>query len=230
MKKKPRRKKSVKTKRKQENDMRDIFIESHAFKELITSAIEVYNRETNGVLLGHKTFKAIKGEKKNVVSIKNVYPFQMERRTPSEVTHGNIAAFKRVLRTIDSFEAEIVGGYHSHTPPYDVVRLSHGDIKSIKEDIEAMLKIGHRRVAKGWIEILMSIKRKEYKKPRTREWYICDYIKKLRCYLRTHEKIGYDVLLSAYWIYPKKEIEGADLRKIKFGIREVAVYVEWILD
>jgi len=210
-------------------EFRDIFIENHSFKELITSAIEVYNRETNGVLLGRRTFKEIKGDKKKVVSIKNVYPFQMERRTPSQVTHGNIEAFKRVLRTIDSFDAEIVGGYHSHTPPYYVVRLSRGDIKSIKEDIEAMLKIGYTKMARGWIEILMSIKRKEYKKPSGREWYICDYIKKLRCYVRTQKKIGWDILLSAYWVYPKKTIEGTKLRKIKFGVKEVAVYVEWIL-
>lgn len=229
MKKGSRSKKPRKARRKQGNELRDIFIESLSFKELITSAIEVYNRETNGVLLGRKTFKEIKGEKKKVVSIKNVYPLQMERRTPSEVIHGNIAAFKRVLRTIDSFDAEIVGGYHSHTPPYYVVRLSRGDIKSIKEDIEAMLKIGYTKMAKGWIEILMSIKRKEYKKPSGREWYICDYIKKLRCYLRTQKKIGWDILLSAYWVYPKREIECTSLRKVKFGVKEVAVYVEWIL-
>ncbi len=229
MKKRPRRKKPRKTKKGQENELRDIFIESLSFKELVTSAIEVYNRETNGVLLGRRTFKEIKGEKKKVISIKNVYPFQMERRTPSEVTHGNIAAFKRVLRTIDSFDAEIVGGYHSHTPPYDVVRLSRGDIKSIKEDIEAMLKIGHRRLAKGWVEILLSIKRKKYVKPSGREWYICDYIKKLRCYLRTQKRVGWDILLSAYWVYPKKAIEGTSTRKTEFGVKEVAVYVEWIL-
>lgn len=213
----------------EENDFRDIFIESHPFKELITSAIEVYNRETNGVLLGRKTFKEIKEEKKKVVTIKNVYPFQMERRTPSQVTHGNIAAFKRVLRTIDSFDAEIVGGYHSHTPPYYVVRLSKGDIKSIKEDIEAMLKIGHTKMTKGWIEILMSIKKKEYAKPSGREWYICDYIKKLRCYVRTQKKIGWNILLSAYWVYPKREIEGTTTKKIEFGVKEVAIYVEWVL-
>jgi proteasome lid subunit RPN8/RPN11 len=227
MKKRRARKKTGR--RKGGPEFRDIFIERHCFKELITSAIEVYNRETNGVLLGRNTFKEIKGEKNSVISIKNVYPLQMERRTPSEVTHGNIAAFKRVLRTIDSFRSEIVGGYHSHTPPYDIVRLSHGDIKSIKEDIEAMLKIGHRRVAKGWIEVLLSIRRKEYVKPSGREWYICDYIKKLRCYVRTQKRIGWDILLSAYWVYPKREIKETSTKKIKFGVKEVAVYVEWVL-
>lgn len=54
--------------------LRDIFIENRAFKTLITSAIEVYNKETNGVLLGRNTMREIKGRKMKVVSIKEVYP------------------------------------------------------------------------------------------------------------------------------------------------------------
>jgi hypothetical protein len=84
-------------------------------------------------------------------------------------------------------------------------------------------------MTKGWIEILMSIKKKEYAKPSGREWYICDYIKKLRCYVRTQKKIGWNILLSAYWVYPKREIEGTTTKKIEFGVKEVAIYVEWVL-
>jgi proteasome lid subunit RPN8/RPN11 len=211
--------------------MRDIFIENRAFKTLVTSAIEVYNRETSGVILGKNIAKEIKYERSKVLSIKEVYPFQTEKRKPSEVVHGNVEAFKRVLRTIDSFEAEIVGGYHSHPYPYGPVRLSRGDIKSIKEDIQAMLKVGHKRVADGWLEILLSIKRKDYAKRSGREWYICDYIKKLRCYVRTHEKMGYDILVSAYWVYPKKQDpDKARPLKWEMGVKEVAVFVPWNLN
>ncbi|MEM5871986.1 MAG: hypothetical protein QW051_03880, partial [Candidatus Aenigmatarchaeota archaeon] len=68
------------------------------------------------------------------------------------------------------------------------------------------------------------------KKPKEREWYICDYIKKLRCYVRTGKNIGWDVLLSAYWVYPKERIKDKkSIEKIDFDVKEVAVYVEWIL-
>ena len=229
LKRKHGRKKPGSAKR-EEAGFRDVFIENRAFKTLITSAIEVYNRETNGVMLGRNTTRGIKDEKTKVVSIKEVYPFQTEERKPSEVVHGNIAAFKRVLRTISSFESEIVGGYHSHPHPYQTIRLSRADIDSIREDIEAMIKAGQERVKNGWIEVLLSIKRKDYARPKGREWYICDYVKRLRCHVRTRAKVGYDILISAYWIYPKGKIDQKNIKDIEFGIREVAVFVPWNLD
>ena len=211
-------------------ESRDVFIENRAFKTLITSAIEVYNRETNGVMLGSNTVREIKGEKTKVVSIKEVYPFQTEERKPSEVVHGNIAAFKRVLRTISSFESEIMGGYHSHPHPYKIVKLSKADVESIKEDIEAMIKAGQVRVKKGWIEVLLSIKRKDYAKAKGREWYICDYVKRLRCHVRTRARVGYDILISAYWVHPKGEVDEKTIKDAEFAVKEVAVYVPWNLD
>jgi len=196
---------------------------------MITSAIEVYNRETNGALLGRKAVRRIKGRKTEVISVKDVYPFQTEKRTPSEVIHGNKSAFRRILRAMESLETEIIGGYHSHPYPYGFVGLSEGDVVSVKEDIEAMSKIGQERVRNGWIEILLSIKRADYKRPSEREWYICDYVKKLRVRVRTKEKTGYDVLVSAYWIYPKEKYGEKPIKEMKFGVKEVAVYVPWML-
>ncbi len=209
---------------------RDVFIEKRSFRTLIASAIEVYNRETNGALLGRNAIREIKGRRTKVVSVKEVYPFQTEKRTPSEVIHGNKAAFRRVLRTFESLRTEIIGGYHSHPYPYGFVGLSKGDVKSVKEDIEAMLKIGQERVRNGWIELLLSIKRKDYKRPGKTEWYICDYVKKLRVRVRTREKTGYDILISAYWVYPKEEFGKKPVKDMKFGVKEVAVYVPWLIE
>ncbi|MCK4532093.1 MAG: hypothetical protein KAT94_04435, partial [Candidatus Aenigmarchaeota archaeon] len=63
-----------------------------------------------------------------------------------------------------------------------------------------------------------------------KEWYICDYVKKLRVRLRTKEKTGYDVLVSAYWVYPKEKFGKKPIKKMKFGVKEVAVYVPWIIE
>jgi proteasome lid subunit RPN8/RPN11 len=209
---------------------RDVFIERRSFRTLITSAIEVYNRETNGALLGRNAVREINGRKTNVVSVKEVYPIQTEKRTPARVVHGNISAFKRMLRAFESLGTEIIGGYHSHPYPYGFVGLSKGDVKSIKEDIESMAKIGQKRVRKGWLELLLSIKGKDYVKPQKPEWYICDYVKKLRVRVRTREKRGYDILISAYWVYPKEKYGEKPIKKMRFGVREVSVYVPWILE
>jgi proteasome lid subunit RPN8/RPN11 len=209
---------------------RDVFIERRSFRTLITSAIEVYNRETNGALLGRKAVHEINGKKTGVVSVREVYPIQTEKRTPSRVVHGNISAFKRILRAFESLGTEIIGGYHSHPYPYGFVGLSRGDVVSVKEDVESMTKIGQERVRNGWLELLLSIKRKDYAKPQKPEWYICDYVKKLRVRVRTRERRGYDILVSAYWVYPKEKYGIKPIKNMKFGVREVAVYVPWILE
>jgi len=209
---------------------RDVFIERRSFRTLITSAIEVYNRETNGALMGRSAVREIHGKRTGVVSIKEAYPFQTEKRTPSEVVHGNKAAFKRVLRAVESLKTEIIGGYHSHPYPYGFVGLSEGDVVSVKEDIEAMEKVGQERVKKGWIELLLSIKRNDYRRPQKSEWYICDYVKKLRVRMRTKKKTGYDILISAYWVYPKEKYGEKPIKQMTFGVKEVAVFVPWILE
>jgi len=216
--------------RRDATEFRDIFIERRTFRSILTSAIEVYNRETNGALLGRRAVHEINGKKREMVSVKEVYPFQTEKRTPSKVIHGNKAAFRRVLRAFESLGTEIIGGYHSHPYPYGFVGLSQGDILSVKEDVEAMTRIGQERVRNGWLELLLSIKRKDYAKKQKPEWYICDYVKKLRVRVRTREKRGYDILVSAYWVYPREKYGKKPVKEMRFGVKEVAVYVPWILE
>lgn len=217
-------------KKTKKNCFRDVFIERRSFRSLIASAIEVYNRETNGALLGRKAVREIGGRRTELISVKEVYPFQTEKRKPSEVIHGNKAAFGRVLRAMETLDTEIIGGYHSHPHPYGFVGLSEGDVESVKEDIEAMSKIGQERVRRGWIEVLLSIKRKDYERPRETEWYICDYVKKIRVRVMTRKRTGYDVLISAYWVYPKEEYGKKPIKEMRFGVKEVAVYVPWIIE
>jgi len=206
-------------------DFRDVFIEKRSFKTMIASAIEVYNRETNGTLLGRNATRKIDGVKKRVLSIKDVYPIQTAKRKPSEVSHGNIAAFKRFLRAMESLKTEIVGGYHSHPHPYEGVVLSKSDVDFIRDEVKVMGRIGQKEVENGWLEILISIKRKKYKRGGMAKWYTCGYVKKIRCRIRTQKKIGYDIVVSAYWVYPKKKG-----KKVQYGVKEAVVYVPWIVE
>ncbi len=207
--------------------MRHVFIEEIRLISMITSAIEVYNRETNGCLIGKNTVKEVKGRKVKVVSIKGIYPFQTEKRTPSQVMHGNMSAFKRTINSLKSMESEIVGGYHSHPYPYPHIRLSKDDVVSIKEEMEMMKKLGYKSMENQWLEVLLSIKEVEHKKEQEIGWTIINYKKKksVKCMVRTDFHTRYDIIITAYWIrYP----ESAD-SKSKPTVREANVYVPWLI-
>jgi proteasome lid subunit RPN8/RPN11 len=207
-------------------DFRDVFIGKRSFKTLIASAIEVYSRETNGALLGRNTTMNIDGVKKKVLSIKDVYPIQTEKRKRSEVSHGNIAAFERFLRAMKSLKTNMVGGFHSHPHPYEGNTLSKGDVEFVRDEVKVMSKTGQRGIEKGWLEVLISIRRKNYKRVGMSKWYTCSYIKKVGCKVRTQKRVGYDIIVSAYWVYPKKIVK----KKIQYGVKEAAVYVPWIVE
>jgi hypothetical protein len=99
----------------------DILISDSRLRSLLTSAIEVFNRETDGVFTGKFMLHQSYGKKRTVLCIENTYPFQTARRKPSEVSHGNMAAFMRAMESLTSFDVKFLGGYHSHPAPYHLV-------------------------------------------------------------------------------------------------------------
>lgn len=207
-------------------EFRDVFIEEDSFKTLVASAIEVYSRETNGVLLGGNSTREIDGVKKKVISIKDVYPIQTAKRKRTEVYHGNIAAIERFLRATSSLRTDIIGGFHSHPHPFEGNSLSRGDIDFIRDEVKIMSRLGQKKVERGWLEILMSIERKEYRRPGMSKWYTCSFLRKINCRVRTQKRVGYNIMISAYWVYPKRLVGD----RIMYGVREVAVYVPWIME
>lgn len=207
-------------------EFRDVFVEEDSFKTLMASAIEVYSRETNGVLLGGNTTREISGEKRKVLSIKDVYPIQTAKRKRSEVYHGNMAAIKRFLRATSSLRTDIVGGFHSHPHPFEGNTLSGGDVDFVRDEVKVMSRLGQKKVEKGWMEILMSINRKNYRRPGVSKWYTCSFLKKINCKVRTQKRVGYDVMVSAFWVYPKEIVED----EIRYGVKEVPVHVPWLLE
>jgi proteasome lid subunit RPN8/RPN11 len=202
------------------SESRDVFIEASSFKAMIGSAIEVYNRETNGCLIGRKTVRELEGKKRRIVLIKEVCPFQTEKRTPSEVIHGNIAATKRFLRSMGSMKSAIIGGYHSHPYPYAPIGLSEDDITSIRDEIEMMEKLDHFDFGGKWLEILISLRKKDYVRPQKSGFSVFDLPKKIKCLIKTKEA-GYHIIISAYWV---------DFTRRKARVKEVTVYVPWLAE
>ncbi|MBN2042596.1 MAG: hypothetical protein JW754_02210 [Candidatus Aenigmarchaeota archaeon] len=204
-----------------EEHPRNVFIGHRCFKSLIASAIEVYNRETNGALIGKNVTRKIESERRKVISVREVYPFQLDRRTPSEVEHGNKAAFRRVIRSMHGMKFDIIGGFHSHPWPYTKIGLSQGDIISITEELKDMRKINRNLKMDKWLEILISIKRKDYNTPQELGWSMFDTGRKVRVLLKTGKYMGYYIIISAYWVLFDKK---------KPRVKEASVFVPWILE
>ncbi|HDD72460.1 MAG TPA: hypothetical protein ENG00_00035 [Candidatus Aenigmarchaeota archaeon] len=197
-----------------------VFIDSQCLRSLVTSALEVYNRETNGALIGKLSVRKIRGKRRRVMSIKDIYVYQTDIRKPSEVYHGNISAYKRVLNSLRSMKMNIVGGYHSHAFPYNCSRLSADDILFAEEEMEAINKSRYHANLSRWLEILLSLRKWESKKKHRTGWEIKKLSKKLRVIVATSERIKYDVFVSAYWI---TFMDG------KPRVREARVFTPWVV-
>ncbi len=97
--------------------MDDIVIERSCFVGLVTSAVEAYNRETNGFLMGNRGTRLVRRRPREVTVLRAAYPLQTEDRKPNWVSHGNEKAFRRARRAIENLDVgyPVLGGFHSHT-------------------------------------------------------------------------------------------------------------------
>src|SRR2546427_7674738 len=104
--------------------MDDIVIERSAFVGLVASAVEAYNRETNGFLVGNRRTRLVRQRPREVTVLRAAYPLQTEDRKPNWVSHGNEKAFKRARGAIENLDVGYagLGGFHSHTREAGVAR------------------------------------------------------------------------------------------------------------
>ncbi len=182
--------------------MHDVLLDSRNVKTLATSAIEVYNRETTGLISAKNVTKTIKGRKKNFVTLNTVYPIQTAERKPSKVLHGNILAYKRAVKTLSAMNTSISGGFHSHTnyyPNYNVYpELSKEDVEFIEDEMKHLKAHGHQ--ISSWLEILISIKERKYSSSHKIGTTTKAFKKKLGIRVTTNPYTAYDITLSGYWL------------------------------
>ena len=142
--------------------IKGVYIEPECFTALITSAIEVYNRETNGFLLGDVTTRKVRGKSLRVLSLHTAQPFQLEERKPTSVLHTNKKAIERLIGSLNIMEKNLVGGYHSHPFPHNLTTLSSGDVDFIREEMVQLRKHGFQ--INQWLELVMAVKGRNYMK------------------------------------------------------------------
>jgi proteasome lid subunit RPN8/RPN11 len=178
----------------------NVHLTARARTSLIASAIEVYPRETNGILLcepraGYK------------VVIDGVYSIQTAERKWSSVKHGNVSAIRRMSGVVSLLDGRsFIGGFHSH--PDSDAELSYEDVEHILEEMKRFRELGVE--IQRWLEVVVSVTRRDYSRPKKPGWTSKRYEKKLSLTLRIPGRngtslTGYHVVAGAYWLYQEDE-------------------------
>jgi proteasome lid subunit RPN8/RPN11 len=175
---------------------RNVHLTEHARTSLVTAAVEVYPRETTGLIL-------CKPRVGGRVVVDGVYSIQTAERKWSSVKHGNLSAIKRLIGTISLLDGKsFIGGFHSH--PDSGAELSDEDVEHIRDEMNRFTELGIS--VERWLEVVVSITRKNYSQPKRPGWSVKNYEKKLGLTLRTPDRngkspTGYGIVAGAYWLY-----------------------------
>ena len=181
--------------------MDDVIIERGCFLGLATSAIEAYNRETNGFLLGNTGIRTLRALRREVTVLRAAYPLQTEDRKPNWVSHGNVRAFERAQRTVEHLDVgyEVLGGFHSHTGSDGAARLSRTDLDYVADEIR---RIGRTRSLDRarWLEVVLALRRREWTRSHEIGWTTRQYRRKIGCTVAIEPSRGFDMTIGGYWV------------------------------
>lgn len=182
--------------------MYNIYLNSKSLKTLLVSAIEVYRNETNGFLAGRPVVKKIYGKEKVVFSLQTIYPLQTADRKPSQVLHGSDLAHNRALGSLTALKMPLIGGFHSHTDYLPDItaypELSEGDLDHIHDEMKKIKKFGYD--LDPWLEVLLTIRKKEYLRKQKTGISTNSHKRKLGCTVVTDSHTGYKITLAGYWL------------------------------
>jgi len=148
-----------------------IVIERSCFLGLVTSAVEAYNRETNGFLVGNRATRLVRQKPREVTVLRAAYPLQTEDRKPNWVSHGNEKAFKRARGAIENADVgyAVLGGFHSHTGDDGAASLSRTDLDYVADELRRISRDRPTDRVK-WLEGVMALKRREWSSPHEAGW------------------------------------------------------------
>lgn len=163
---------------------------------IVPAALEEYHKEVSGYLIGSN------GSKARELKIVSAYSLQTDNKNPTWVEHGNFSAVERVEGLMKTMNIKLVGGFHSH--PDGPNKLSRSDIDFVTEKLE-------EHSLASWLELIVSVKRKEYTSKQRVGWLVREHLKKLSLRIRTSPSEGFDLTLSGFWVLSGKKIREARL-------------------
>jgi hypothetical protein len=206
--------------------MDDVVIGRSCFLGLVTSAVEAYNRETNGFLVGNRGTQRLRRRPREVTVLRTAYPLQTEDRKPNSVTHGNEKAFQRARGAIEKLDVgyTILGGFHSHTGDDAAAGLSRTDLDYVADELR---RIGRDRPTDRvkWLEVVVALRRREWSRRHELGWAIRRYGRKLGCTVAMDENRGYNMTLGGYWV--EGEPDGEPGAWDVVGTREARLLLPW---
>lgn len=178
-----------------------VILERGCLLGMVMAAMEVYRRETQGLLVGRIAKRFIKGTLTECVVLEEAYPIQTAKRMFSFVMVGNRRAFGRALKTAGAYGFTIVGEFHSHPDSYPY--LSKSDKKYIREQIVDSRRNELSLVGSRWLEVLISLKKRVYKRAQRVGWFPTGPktgVGSVRGILRTEPKVGFEVKIKSWWV------------------------------
>lgn len=174
-------------------------------------------KESVGDLLGKKL-------RENFVC-KNAYPWITAKRKPRSVMYYDNAAkrirrLNQVINTLGGLGTYVIGGYHSHYFTNDEI-LNHG-LSDWDINHRIIPEMGEQN-KDYWIELILNIRERKYKKSKPTGEFVIQYSRKLRVILRDAEKHCYDITFSAYKVtnLKKPRIKELNLRRRKVKVVKV---------
>src|SRR3989442_13226658 len=203
-----------------------IVIERSCFLGLVTSAVEAYNRETNGFLVGNRATRLVRQKPREVTVLRAAYPLQSEDRNPNWVSHGNEKAFKRARGAIDNADVgyAVLGGFHSHTGDDGAASLSSTDLDYVADELRRLSR--HRPEERvQWLEVVMALKRREWSRQHGIGWTARQYRRKLGCSVALDATHGYDMTIGRIWVGGGPDGVPGSLDVV--GTREARLLLPW---
>ena len=191
----------------------DIWIDRWSLKTLISSAIEVYPRETMGLLWGTSRQRKFEGKKRKVLSVKSVYPVQTADRKYTKVGWGPDMAKERLLNSVKGLNIGVLGEYNSHTRTPSSAHLSPDD----HEYYENEIYFGRNILGKDWIELLIRINEKDNKSNKSSIRSKYTYQKAERFLIDLPPRT-YDLTLSGWFIESSDD---------EISSRKGTVWIDW---
>ena len=172
--------------------MENVVIDPACFIGLVTSAIEAYNRETNGFLIGAERPRKVLRTPREVAVLKAAYPIQTADRKVNSVANGNSRAFERARRSVANAHGglDLLGGYHSHTGADAHAGLSPLDLEYILDEFHVMNRGTEEPKYDRWLELVLAIRRREYVAGHEIRWTLRHYPRKLGAHVVLKPTLG----------------------------------------
>lgn len=166
-----------------------VFIDPGVYQDLVVAAAEVLPNESTGYVRGIPNCKSIR-----VVATNALQEAKRQKTYVSEKDPRGVGRIARLEKIFNSYRNSLMlGGFHTHPGRDCLAEISEEDLDFVKSklrDSDSHL----------WLELILKIAPRRYKRKDEEKVTIRNYARKLRSTIRTTPQTGYDSILAGYLI------------------------------